>query len=67
MGLVQTALHPAGGVGDGALRDGDAIQFPQHPRQSLEADMVAVVEIQQQRPPNNSIRVTTGRIDGNSM
>jgi hypothetical protein len=49
-GLIQIALHPAKGIGDGALRDGDAKQFPQHPRQTLKADMVAVVEIQQQRP-----------------
>ena len=49
-GLVQGGLHPAKTVGNGAFGNGQPEHLPQHPRQPLEPDMMAVVQIGQQRP-----------------
>ena len=47
-GRVEGRTHAAERVGDGALGDGQSEQLLQHPRQALEADMMAVVQVGQQ-------------------
>jgi hypothetical protein len=48
-GRVERRTHAPEGIGDSALGDAQSEQFPQHPREPLETDMMAMVKIGQQR------------------
>jgi hypothetical protein len=49
-GRVERRTHAPEGIGDSALGDAQSEQFPQHPREPLETDMMAMVKIGQQGP-----------------